>query len=144
MKCSALVITALVIGVAISGCANKPVTKATPAPSLGSKSNTSTTSATVAAVVNPYLLNFDKMSAKLTPEMEAQLQSILPKLKDARVITLRGFCNSKEVGNAKSTALARANNVEKYLIQLGVPDKKMRQKFNTEDAAHAVEVDIEI
>lgn len=142
MKRSALVVAAVLLGVALSGCANKPVAKSTPAPSVGSKSNT--TAPATAVVVNPYLLNFDKMSAKLTPEMEAQLQSILPKLKEARVITLRGFCNSKEVGNAKSTALARANNVEKFLIQQGIPDKKMRQKFNTEDAAHAVELDIEI
>ncbi|WP_051534812.1 OmpA family protein [Deefgea rivuli] len=143
MKRSVLVVTAVLLGVALNGCANKPVAKSTPAPSLGSKSNTAVASA-AAVVVNPYLLTFDKMSAKLTPEMEAQLQSILPKLKEARVITLRGFCNAKEVGNAKSTALARANNVEKFLIQQGIPDKKMRQKFNTEDAAHAVELDIEI
>ena len=143
MKRSALVMTSLVLGIAMSGCANKPAAKATPAPSLESKKGTVAAPVAVAAV-NPYLLNFDKMSAKLTPEMEAQLQSILPKLKEARVITLRGFCNSKEVGNAKSTALARANNVEKFLIQQGIPDKKMRQKFNTEDAAHAVELDIEI
>ncbi len=143
MKRSALVMATVLIAVVLSGCAtNKPAEK--PAPTSSSSRKTTATASAVAVVVDPYLLKFDKMSAKLTPEMEAQLQSILPKLKEARVITLRGFCNAKEVGNAKSTALARANNVEKFLIQQGIPDKKMRQKFNTEDAAHAVEVDIEI
>ena len=140
MKRSACIIAAVLIGFTLNGCANKPVAKPTQTHSVDNKS---TAAVSTAAPVDPYLLKFDKMSAKLTPELEAQLQRILPRLKEARVITLRGFCNAKEVGNAKSTALARANNVEKFLIQQGIPDKKMRQKFNTEDAAHAVEIDIE-
>ena len=140
MKRSACIIAAVLIGFTLNGCANKPAAKLNQSSSVDSKSAAVVSTATP---VDPYLLKFDKMSAKLTPELEAQLQRILPKLKEARVITLRGFCNAKEVGNAKSTALARANNVEKFLLQQGIPDKKMRQKFNTEDAAHAVEIDIE-
>ncbi|NHQ88531.1 OmpA family protein [Iodobacter sp. HSC-16F04] len=82
------------------------------------------------------------MSAKLTPEHELQLMSLLPQLKEAKAITLRGYCYKKDIGNAKSAALARAVNVEKFLVKQGISKKKLSRRFNTEDAEHAVRVEI--
>ncbi|MFC7419203.1 OmpA family protein [Iodobacter arcticus] len=88
------------------------------------------------------MLQFEKMAAKLTPQQEEQLMALLPQLKDVKSIILRGYCNKKDIGNAKDSALARAVNVEKFLVSQGVPDHKMSLRYNTDDAEHAVELEI--
>ncbi|QBC42212.1 hypothetical protein C1H71_00655 [Iodobacter fluviatilis] len=144
--CAAL----LVIAAGVTGCAENPSAEsATPATTAWKSAPVAATStATKAAesaaaqvVADPGFLKFDKMSAKLTPEHEAQLLSLLPKLKDAKAITLRGFCYKKDIGNAKSAALARAVSVEKFLVKQGVSKKKLSRRYNTEDAEHAVRVE---
>ncbi|MEN9658571.1 MAG: hypothetical protein RL571_2036 [Pseudomonadota bacterium] len=144
--CAAL----LVIAAGVTGCAENPSAEsATPATTAWKSAPVAATStATKAAesaaaqvVADPGFLKFDKMSAKLTPEHEAQLLSLLPKLKDAKAITLRGFCYKKDIGNAKSAALARAVSVEKFLVKQGISKKKLSRRYNTEDAEHAVRVE---
>jgi outer membrane protein OmpA-like peptidoglycan-associated protein len=149
MKRSVFVCAALlVMSVGMTGCAENPAPPAA-APATSWKHAPATTTATtetaasvIKAVVNPSELKFDKMSAKLTPEHEAQLISLMPKLKDAKLITVRGYCYKKDVGNAKKAALARAISVEKFLVKQGISKKKISRRFNTEDAEHAVHLEI--
>ncbi|WP_164521405.1 OmpA family protein [Iodobacter ciconiae] len=96
----------------------------------------------VVAVGKPYLLKFEKMSAKLTPQQEEILTLLAPQLKDAKSIILRGYCSKRDIGNAKDSALARAINVEKFLVSQGIVDQKMNLRYNTDDAEHAVELEI--
>lgn len=154
MKRSGFVCAALlVIAASVTGCAENPATpSATPSTSWKhapvettstvTKAAETAAAATQKAVVDPSFLKFDKMSAKLTPEHELQLMSLLPQLKEAKAITLRGYCYKKDIGNAKSAALARAVNVEKFLVKQGISKKKLSRRFNTEDAEHAVRVEI--
>ncbi|STQ89897.1 OmpA family protein [Iodobacter fluviatilis] len=153
MKRSGFVYAALlVIAASVTGCAENPATPtATPSTSWKHAPVETTSTVTKAAetaaaatqaAVDPSFLKFDKMSAKLTPEHELQLMSLLPKLKEAKAITLRGYCYKKDIGNAKSAALARAVNVEKFLVKQGISKKKLSRRFNTEDAEHAVRVEI--
>jgi outer membrane protein OmpA-like peptidoglycan-associated protein len=147
--CAAL----LVIAAGVTGCAENPSAQsATPATtswknapvaatSTATKAAETAAAAAAQVVADPAFLKFDKMSAKLTPEHEAQLLSLLPKLKDAKAITLRGFCYKKDIGNAKSAALARAVSVEKFLVKQGISKKKLSRRYNTEDAEHAVRVE---
>ena len=38
--------------------------------------------------------------------------------------------------------LARAVSVEKFLVKQGISKKKLTRRFNTEDAEHAVRIEI--
>lgn len=153
MKRSGFVCAALlVIATGVTGCAENPTTQSAPATTSWKNAPVAATStatnaaetaaAATQAVVDPSFLKFDKMSAKLTPEHELQLMSLLPKLKEAKAITLRGYCYKKDIGNAKSAALARAVSVEKFLVKQGISKKKLTRRFNTEDAEHAVRIEI--
>lgn len=126
-------------GLVLSGCQSNP--KTTPQQS-SIPSSTEAKIASAPAVRDPYFLDFEKLSAKLTPVHEVQLQQLVPQLKAGKPFVVRGYSNKKEVGNAKEGALARAVNVEKYLIEQGVPDKKMTIRYTTEDSKHGVEIDI--
>lgn len=141
MKYSGLLLSAsvlLAVGV-MSGCATDSV-----APAVNA-SATSWIKQPVTATIalgKPYLLQFDKMAAKLTPQQEETLTSLMPQLKEAKSIIVRGFCNKRDIGNAKDSALARAVNVERFLAGLGIADQKMSLRYNTDDAEHGVELEI--
>jgi outer membrane protein OmpA-like peptidoglycan-associated protein len=149
MKRSSILLNGLALSLSmiLMACSSTPSKTAKPTSSTNKPSiliqPPASSNGTVAAVaVDPYLLKFDAMSAKLTPEHEAQLQRLVPQLKDAKAVVIRGFCNKKEVGNAKAAALARASNVEKFLISQGISDKKMTLRYTTDDATHAVSLDV--
>ncbi|AZN35338.1 OmpA family protein [Iodobacter ciconiae] len=153
MKRSGFVCAALlVIAAGVTGCAENPTTpsvtpstswKNAPADAASTVITTAETAAVATqAAVDPSFLKFDKMSAKLTPEHEQQLMSLLPQLKEAKAITLRGYCYKKDIGNAKSAALARAASAERFLVKQGISKKKFIRRFNTEDAEHAVRIEI--
>lgn len=130
----------LAFGLVLSGCQSNPSAAPKPTPTPSGSAVKVVPTPIVAR--DPYFLDFDKLSAKLTPEHEAQLQKLIPQLKAGKAFVVRGYSNKKEVGNAKDGALARALNVEKYLIEQGVPDKKMSVRYTTEDSKHGVEIDI--
>jgi outer membrane protein OmpA-like peptidoglycan-associated protein len=149
MKRSSILLNGLALSLSmiLMACSSTPSKTAKPTattnkPSILVQAPASSNSAAAAVAVDPYLLKFDSMSAKLTPEHEAQLQRLVPQLKEAKAVVIRGYCNKKEVGNAKAAALARASNVEKFLISQGVSDKKMTLRYTTEDATHAVELEV--
>jgi outer membrane protein OmpA-like peptidoglycan-associated protein len=130
----------LALGFLFGGCNTNP--PAAPKPTATPSTTAAKPAPTAVPNRDPYFLEFDKLSAKLTPEHEAQLNLLVPQLKTAKPFIVRGHSNRKEVGNPKEAALARALNVEKYLIQQGVPDKKMTIRFSTDDGKHGVEIDI--
>jgi outer membrane protein OmpA-like peptidoglycan-associated protein len=139
MKKIALACSAVFVAGIMTGCAENPPTP------VATASATSWIKAPVAptvAVGKPYLLKFEKMSAKLTPQQEEILTALALQLKDSKSIILRGYCNKRDIGNAKDSALARAINVQKFLMSQGIADQKMSLRYNTDDAEHAVELEI--
>ncbi|STQ89906.1 OmpA family protein [Iodobacter fluviatilis] len=123
----------------LTGCTDLPTQPATTA---SATSWLKAPEAPVVALGKPYMLKFEKMSAKLTPQQEEILTALAPQLKDAKLIILRGYCSKRDIGNAKDSALARAINVEKFLVTQGIVDQKMSLRYNTDDAEHAVELEI--
>ncbi|WP_434630288.1 OmpA family protein [Chromobacterium sp. CV08] len=84
------------------------------------------------------LIPFDKMSAKLSPVGEAQLVLLMPSLKTAKSIVVRGHCYRNDIGNAKAAAQTRAANVREYLVDAGIPSSKIVLRYDTERSLHAV------
>ncbi len=99
----------------------------------------------VPAVVNkdPKTFDFESMSIKLTPAEEARVALLVEQAKSATTISIRGFCNRNEVGNAKDAAIARANAVREVLVKGGVPSSKIRLRFTTDEARHAAVVEFQ-
>jgi outer membrane protein OmpA-like peptidoglycan-associated protein len=141
MKYSGLLLSAsilLAVGV-MSGCATDQAAQ------VENASATSWVKQPVSVTIalgKPYTLQFDKMAAKLTPQQEEILTSLALQMKDAKSIILRGYCNKRDIGNAKDSALARAVNVQKFLVSQGIADQKMSLRYNTDDAEHAVELEL--
>jgi outer membrane protein OmpA-like peptidoglycan-associated protein len=133
-----LVCSAAFIAGLLTACADTPTQPAVASTTSWLKAP----EAPVVALGKPYLLKFEKMSAKLTPQQEEILIGLAPQLKEAKTIIVRGFCNKRDIGNAKDSALARAINVEKFLVSRGIVDQKMSLRYNTDDAEHAVELEI--
>ncbi|MBV8047927.1 MAG: OmpA family protein [Paludibacterium sp.] len=95
---------------------------------------------TAAVQADPTYISFDKMSIKLTPAGEAQLTALGPVFKVSSKITVRGYCNRRDIGNAKAAAQARANTVRDFLLQMGIAAGKIDVKVDTERALHGVRV----
>lgn len=93
------------------------------------------------AVQNPVPIAFDKLSVKLSDGDKKILFQIKERAKKARALTITGYCDRKQVGNAKAAALARARAVKDELVRLGVKPQQVKLKFVTEVAnKHAVEI----
>ncbi|QOZ85568.1 hypothetical protein DXT74_22255 [Chromobacterium sp. Rain0013] len=88
--------------------------------------------------IDPNLIPFEKMSPKLSPVGEAQLQLLLPKLKTAKSILVRGHCYRGDIGNARAAAQTRAIAVKQFLTDAGVPANKITVRYDTERQLHAV------
>ncbi|WP_083338807.1 OmpA family protein [Chromobacterium sphagni] len=84
------------------------------------------------------LIPFEKMNGKLTPVGEAQLDLLLPDLKTAKSIIIRGHCYRNDIGNAKAAAQARAAAVRQYLLMADIPSSKITVRFDTERPLHGV------
>lgn len=93
------------------------------------------------AVQNPVLIAFDKLSIKLNDSDKRTISQIKERAKKARALTITGYCDRKQVGNAKAAALARARAVRDELVRLGVKPQQVKLKFVTEVAnKHAAEI----
>ncbi|MBM3117814.1 OmpA family protein [Jeongeupia naejangsanensis] len=97
--------------------------------------------AAVAPAADPSLLRFDAKSVKLDDAAQAQLQQLLEPARGAKQIVITGYCDRKEIGNAKGAAIARANAVKSALVKQGVAAKKIRVKYTTDEPLHAAKVD---
>lgn len=91
-------------------------------------------------VSDPTLIPFEKMNAKLTPVTEQQVRALVPGLVIAKQITIVGYCNRKEVGNANAAAKARADAVKKILVEHGIAAKRITTQYDTTKPLHAVRV----
>jgi outer membrane protein OmpA-like peptidoglycan-associated protein len=95
------------------------------------------------AVMNPVPIAFDKMSVKLRDIDKQILAQIKDRAQKARKLTITGYCDRTQVGNAKAAALARAQSVKDELVRLGIKSKVVKVKFVTNVAnKHAVEVEL--
>lgn len=95
------------------------------------------------AVMNPVLIAFDKMTVKLRDTDKHILAQIKDRAQKARKLTITGYCDRNQVGNAKAAALARAQSVKDELVRLGVKSKVVKVKFVTNVAnKHGVEVEL--
>ncbi|WP_197081438.1 MULTISPECIES: OmpA family protein [unclassified Chromobacterium] len=90
--------------------------------------------------IDPNLIPFEKMSPKLSPVGEAQLQLLLPKLKTAKSILVRGHCYRGDIGNARAAAQTRAIAVKQVLTDAGIPAGKISVRYDTERQLHAVRI----
>ena len=89
---------------------------------------------------DPTLIPFDKMSAKLSDAGQAQLSAMIPAFSVAKVLIVEGYCNRKDVGNAKAAAQARALAVRDFLVLSGIQPSKIKIESDTSKPMHAVRV----
>lgn len=148
--CAVLILT-------LAGCAQNPVAENTatvaPKPMVKEESRAETAVAASMApgeevvpdytVMNPVPIAFDKLSVKLRDADRQTLAQIKVRAQAARKLTIIGYCDRKQVGNAKAAALARARSVKDELVRLGVKPKLIKIKYVTNVAnKHAVEVEL--
>lgn len=150
-------VTCVAALLALAGCAQNQVASKTEAPasSQAAKEEPKSEKTVVAsmapgeeivpdyAVVNPVPIPFDKLSVKLRETDKQILTQIKDRAKKARKVTITGYCDRKQVGNAKAAALARAQSVKQELGRLGVNTKLVKIKYVTDVAdKHLVEVEL--
>lgn len=140
------------VSLALSGCAQNQAASGDAAPYAAKegKGSEKAVAATMApgeeliadhAVQNPVPIAFDKLSVKLSDGDKKILSQIKERAKKSRALTITGYCDRKQVGNAKAAALARARAVKDELVRLGVKPQQVKLKFVTEVAnKHAVEI----
>ncbi|UTH76613.1 OmpA family protein [Chromobacterium sp. IIBBL 290-4] len=134
--------SALLVSLLCSACVTTPKADSTTSQAEAAAANDPKVQAAKQAAVNyaadATLIPFEKMSAKLTPVGEAQLDLLVPKLKTAKSIVIRGHCYRRDIGNAKAAAQARAASVRQYLLVAGVPSSKIDVRYDTERSLHGV------
>ncbi|WP_168163813.1 OmpA family protein [Jeongeupia sp. USM3] len=138
----------MIAAVLLSACAQNPPSGAEgaqskPAVKAASAEVAKAGSTPGAAVTraDPSLVRFATQSVKLDEQAQAQLPLLLDQASAAKRIVITGYCDRKDIGNAKAAAIARANNVKNALVKLGVPAKKIRVKYSTDEAQHAAKVE---
>ena len=89
---------------------------------------------------DPTLVPFEKMNAKLTTATEQQVRALVAGLVIAKQVIVIGYCDRSEVGNAVAAAKARAEAVQKVLIDNGISPKRIIVQFDTTKKLHAVRV----
>lgn len=95
------------------------------------------------AVINPVPIAFDKLSIKLRDADKQIIAQIKDRAQKARKLTITGYCDRKQVGNAKAAAMARAQSVKDELVRLGVKPKLINLKHVTSvPNKHVVEVEL--
>lgn len=92
--------------------------------------------------INPVPIAFDKFSVKLNEDNKRIVEQISGRAKKAHKLVIIGYCDRRQIGNAKAAALARATAVRDELVRLGVSAKNIRIKHVT-DAAGKHSTDIE-
>lgn len=135
-----------------ASCAQKPVAPAAAAPVKGEAAQAAANidsalaraaalpSGTPSVVADPTLVSFEKMSVKLSPAAEAQVNALASGLVVAKSITVLGYCNRKEVGNAKAAATARAEAVKTLLVKAGIPESRIKMRTDIARPIHAVRI----
>jgi outer membrane protein OmpA-like peptidoglycan-associated protein len=84
---------------------------------------------------------FRATQVKLSEETLALLARLAETRGAEERLEITGYCHRKDAPtDARDIALARAMNVRKELLRLGVPAKTIRVKYNTSEALHAVKI----
>ncbi|UXY14566.1 hypothetical protein N8I74_14735 [Chitiniphilus purpureus] len=94
-------------------------------------------------VADPNTFMFEKMSVTLSDAEKARVAALVDKAKAASTLSIRGYCDRSEVGNAKDAAIARATAVRNELVSAGVALGKIRIRYTTEEARHAAVVEFQ-
>ncbi|WP_176442307.1 OmpA family protein [Noviherbaspirillum humi] len=90
---------------------------------------------------NPVLVPFEKLSIKLDEDARKLIAQLADRAKSSSRLTITGFCDRRQVGNARDAAIARAAAVRDELAKAGLSIKKVQIKYVTEIGdKHAAEV----
>lgn len=84
------------------------------------------------ATLNPVPIEFDPLGVNLNEEQVRIIDSVEARILAAARITIRGYCDRKQVENAKEVAIGRALAVRRELIRLGFEPAKIRIRYSTE------------
>lgn len=94
------------------------------------------------ATMNPVPIAFDKFSIKLDENDKRIVEQISERAKKAHKFVITGYCDHRQIGNAKAAAIARATAVRDELVRLGVSAKNVRIKHVTDVAGkHAANIE---
>ncbi|MCD4506229.1 OmpA family protein [Chromobacterium piscinae] len=133
---------AVVVALSCAACKTAPTKEQVEASKAAAAANDAKAQIAKQAAANyaadATLVPFEKMDAKLNPVGEAQLDLLLPKLKTAKSVLIRGHCYRRDIGNAKAASQTRAANVREYLVNAGVPSSKITLRYDTERPVHGV------
>lgn len=93
--------------------------------------------------VNPVPITFEQLSVTLTDSDKQILEQINDRVLAAKRLTIRGYCDRDQVGNAKEAAIERGVAVRNELVRLGVNPNAIRIRYSTEVAdKHAAEIEL--
>ncbi|TJZ64239.1 OmpA family protein [Chitiniphilus eburneus] len=136
----------------LAGCADTPK-KAEPAkddgkwrkeaPATPAAKPTPTPVPAATPALDPNTFSFDKMSISLSDADKVRVAALADKAKAAGTVSIRGFCDRNEVGNAKDAAIARATAVRNELVKAGVPAAKIRVRYTTDQPRHVAVVEFQ-
>lgn len=87
-------------------------------------------------------VEFEPKSRELSASARETIVQLGGSAQRARLVVITGYAERRTASNAKNIALARAKAVKKELAGLGVAEKNIRIKFVTNQAKHAVSVDL--
>lgn len=94
------------------------------------------------ATMNPVPITFEKLTVKLDEHNRHIVEQISERAKKAPKLVLTGYCDYRQIGNAKAAAIARATAIRNELVHLGVSAKKIRIKHVTDVAGkHAADIE---
>ncbi|HJV86136.1 MAG TPA: OmpA family protein [Noviherbaspirillum sp.] len=115
-------------------------TTAKPADARAAANSAANTAA--AEIGNPAIIEFDTKGIALNSDAQVLLARVAAAAKPSKKIVVRGYCDKRKVGDAKSIALARAGAVKKELVKNGVAANAIRLKYITDQAKNLVRIDI--
>jgi len=128
-------------GVATTSTSSGSASNEASSPQAGTAGKSAAATRPVVVVANPTIIPFDKMGITLDDKNKAAVAQIVDRAKSANKIVITGFCDSKQIGNADNSAIARSVVVRDELIAQGVSPAKIQVKFTTKvPKKHAAEV----
>lgn len=134
----------------LAGCATNPAqesAQAAPAareePAGDAGRGEANPAAPAADAQGSHIFRFERMSVALSDAEKAKVVALAERARAAKVIVIRGYCDRKEVGNARDAAIARATAVRSVLAQAGIAPAAMRVRYNTERNLHAAEIEFQ-
>jgi|GEM_PF-6875 len=88
-------------------------------------------------------IDFAADSTALSASAKESITGLTEQAQQANRIVLTGYADKQQSTDAKATAIARASAVKATLVKAGVAAEKIRIRYNTEQARHAVSVKLQ-